>query len=66
MIGKTVYTVNNKTNEVDEWICIGEFNGHFRRSKTRLCVLRRDKKQTILPKRFVYLSIDKAREVAKI
>ena len=66
MIGKTVYTVNNQTNEVDEWICNGVITGTYHGVEERLCFLSSGKKNTVLPKRCVYLSIEKAREVANI
>ena len=64
MIGKKVYTVNNETNEVDEWICHGVITGTLHGVEERLCFLQNDKKHTVLPKRCVYLSAEKAREVA--
>ena len=66
MIGKTVYTVNNKTNKIDEWICNGEITGIYHGKNERLCFLQNGKKQVVLPKRCVYLSVEKTREVANI
>ena len=66
MIGKTVYTVNNKTNKVDEWICNGEMTCIYQGEKQRVCFLQNGKKQLVLPKKCVYLSAEKAREVANI
>ena len=64
-VGKVVYTVNAKTNEVDYWVCSGEITGLYRGNKERLCVLRRDRKSCILPKRCVFESWEKASAVAK-
>ena len=63
-VGKTVYTVNAKTNALDEWICVGEFWGTFRGKRERLCILRQGKKQVVLPKRCVFLTKEDARKVA--
>ena len=65
-VGKTVYTVNAKTNEVDEWICFGEITGQYQGKKERLCLLEHEGKQTVLPKRCVFTSREKALDVAKI
>ena len=66
MIGKIVYTLNAKTNTVDEWICIGQLTGQFRGKKERLCILQKDKKQLVLPKRCVFLTEKDALAVAKL
>lgn len=53
--GKTVYVANAKTNKVDRWLCIGEFNtvenGRF---KERLCYLQGTNKYVTLPRRCVF------------
>lgn len=64
-IGKTVYTVNAKTNEVDKWICNGMFTGMYHNHKERLCVLTSGKKSCVLPKRFVYTTKYDAERVAR-
>ena len=58
--GKTVYTVNAKTNTVDEWICFGEFTGVYQERKERLCYLGHNGFSCVLPKRCVFLSKAKA------
>ena len=60
LVGKTVYTVNAKTNSVDEWVCFGEFTGLYQGKKERLCFLEKDKKRLVLPKRCVFLTKEKA------
>jgi len=64
-VGKTVYTVNAKTNEVDEWLCFGEMSGLYQGKNERLCLLGKDRKQVVLPKRCVYNTLEKALEIAK-
>lgn len=58
--GQTVYTVNNKTNEVDEWIVAGVIpteNG-------RRYILARGKFRLVLPARCIFESRGQALAVA--
>lgn len=60
VIGKTVYTVNNITNEVDTWTVVGTI-------PTKLdikYVLEGSKGMTILPNRCVFDTYENAIEVA--
>lgn len=61
LTGKIVYVANAKTNKVDEWTCIGEFNtvtnGKF---KERLCFLQGRRKYVTLPKRCVFETYEAA------
>lgn len=63
--GKTVYTVNATSNQVDIWTCYGEFTALFEGKKEKLCILRQGKKECILPKRCVFLDHLKALSIAK-
>lgn len=63
LVGKTVYTVNAKTNTVDSWICFGEITGVYRGKKERLCFLQKGRKTLALPKRCVFESEEAARAV---
>lgn len=47
LIGKTVYTVNNKTNDVDEWTCNAILYNE-------LCMLHNDKGTVFLPLKCVF------------
>lgn len=60
IVGKTVYTVNAKTNSVDDWVCFREFTGLYQGKKERLCFLEKDKKRLVLPKRCVFLTKEMA------
>ena len=64
-IGKTVYTVNARTNLVDIWTCNGEFSGEYQGRKERLCVLNQGNKSLILPKRCVFMDHLKAIALAR-
>lgn len=64
-IGKTVYTVNAKTNTVDSWVCFGEITGVYQGKKERLCFLQKLRKTLALPKRCVFESEEAALAVAK-
>ena len=59
-LGDKVYTVNNKTGEVDSW----EYSGAFRTGKEILCHLINGKKYCFLPARCVFATEEKARKVA--
>lgn len=65
LVGKTVYTVNAKTNTVDSWICFGEITGVYQGKKERLCLLQKVRKTLVLPKRCVFETEEAARAVAK-
>lgn len=65
-VGETVYTVNAKTNSIDEWECFGEINGIYRGKGERLCMLEHDGKQAVLPKRCVFTSREKALKISKL
>lgn len=60
-IGRTVYTVNNKTNKVDEW----KYNGVLRTPDKLLVNLVNGKKSCFLPASCVFESKDQASAVAK-
>ena len=60
--GQKVYTVNAKTNEIDEWF----YEGILPAENELLACLRNGKKYTHLPLRCVYLSEETAKEVAKL
>jgi hypothetical protein len=57
--GQTVYTVNNKTKEVDEWIIAGIIS-----EQKQLYLLQRDRQTCVLPKRAIFDSKKKAQEIA--
>lgn len=61
--GKTVYTVNAKTNTVDSWLCFGEITGLYQGKKERLCFLQKVRKTLVLPKRCVFETEEAARAV---
>lgn len=61
-IGQTVYTVNNKTNTIDEWT----FNGVLNTGGKRLCHLVNGKKYCFLPHNAVYSTRTKALQIAKL
>jgi hypothetical protein len=61
-LGQTVYTVNAKTNKVDEWI----FDDIIEREDETLFVLYNDMGSVILPHNAVYPTRAKALEVAKL
>lgn len=65
LVGKVVYTVNAKTNDVDWWVCSGEITAPYRGGKERLCMLRRNRKSCVLPKRCVFESRDTALAIAR-
>lgn len=65
LVGKTVYTVNAKTNTVDSWTCYGEMSGLYHGKKERLCLLQKVRKTLVLPKRCVFETEEVARAVAK-
>lgn len=65
LVGKVVYTVNAKTNTVDYWLCYGEMSGLYQGKKERLCLLQRERKMLVLPKRCVFETREAARAVAK-
>lgn len=65
LVGKTVYTVNAKTNTVDSWICFGEMTGLYQGKKERLCLLQSARKSLVLPKGCVFETEEAARAVAK-
>ena len=56
--GQTVYTVNAKTNEVDEWIISGVIPGNK-------YILTRGKYQCVLPGKCIFDDRDQALAVAK-
>ena len=60
--GQTVYTVNAKTNAVDEW----EYVNTFHTLDGKLAHLRNGKKYIFIPLRCVYETREKALEVAEI
>ena len=53
-IPKVVYTANATTGEADAWILGGEFVGVKDGEKETLCVLRKGKRSTVIPKRCVF------------
>lgn len=63
--GKTVYTVNAKTNTVDSWICFGEITGLYQGKTERLCLLQKVRKTLVLPKRCVFATEEAALVVAR-
>lgn len=63
--GKTVYTVNARTDLIDIWTCEGEFNAKYQGRKETLCVLRQGKKSVVLPKRCVFTDHVQALALAK-
>lgn len=64
--GKTVYVANAKTNKVDRWVCIGEFNRTENgKVRERLCYLQGAKKYVTLPKRCVFDTREAARAALK-
>ena len=65
LVGKTVFTVNAKTNKVDAWVCYGELTGLYHGKKERLCLLRRERFMLVLPKRCVFETEENARAVLK-
>ena len=56
--GQTVYTVNNKTNEVDEWIVSGII------PEKNLYILSRGNFQCVLPGRCIFEDKNRALSVA--
>lgn len=60
-IGDKVYTVNNKTNEVDSWT----YNGMLRTPKEILCLLTRGREYCYLPARCVFTTEAEAQAVAE-
>ena len=60
-IGQEVYTVNNKTNEVDAWT----YNGTLRTPDNLLVHLVKGKKYCFLPARCVFFSKARALAVAE-
>ena len=59
-IGKTVYTVNNKTGKIDEWDCIRKI-----KFKNEYCYcLAQGERYCFLPERCVFATEEKAIEVA--
>lgn len=59
-VGQTVYTVNNETNEVDEW----KYAGTLPTKDELLVCLRRGKSECFLPARCVFTTKCRARAVA--
>lgn len=61
MIGKLVYTINNKTKAIDTWRCTDVFKGF---NNELVYELRDGKTVILLPKRCIYSTFKKALEVA--
>lgn len=59
--GDTVYTINNKSNEIDSWT----FEGKLKTPTELLCHLTRGKQYCFIPARCVFATEDQAREVIK-
>ena len=55
-VGHTVYTVNNKTNQVDSWT----YKGVLRTPDALLVRLEKDKKYLYLPEKCVFLTKNEA------
>ena len=53
-IPKVVYTANAQTGEADAWTLGGEFAAVKNGEKEILCILRKGKRSTVLPKRCVF------------
>jgi hypothetical protein len=62
LVGKLVYTINAKTILVDSWRCTDVFKGL---NNETMYELRDGAKLAILPRRCVYVTFEKALEVAK-
>ena len=61
IVGQTVYTVNNRTNEVDEW----QYAGTLPTKDELLIHLRTANNQCFLPARCVFETREKALAVAE-
>ena len=58
--GQTVYTVNNKNNNIDSW----KYAGAIRSNNELVILLANGKKQCALPARCVFDTREKAQAVA--
>lgn len=61
VVGQTVYTVNNETNEVDEW----KYAGALPTKDELLIHLMRNRGECFLPARCVFETHEKALAVAE-
>ena len=59
-VGRMVYTVNNKTNDIDEWKCTAVVPA----KEDILCQLVSGKKMCMLPTRCVFLTRHEAEIIA--
>ena len=60
LVGKLVYTINNKTNRIDAWRCSGYMG---RVNNEAMYELKDGPRVAIFPKRCVYSTIREALEV---
>lgn len=61
-----VYTVNAETNEVETWSLVDKFETVREGVPVTMCVLAKDKKKLILPKRCVFATREEAEAVKGI
>ena len=61
-VGQTVYTVNNKTNNIDKWV----YCGGIPAKDAFLCQLKNDNGQMMfIPEKCVFSSKSKAKKIKK-